>query len=147
MTLEKFERLVLRLANQMPTRYWKHFNYPEEAPWFMALQIRTTEGETPADIPITLRADLIARGGQWRDLWRVWTFDRTNDDGTPFRLSTVDSPSTAYSYEAAEAYACKVCGNRPDADGILEHGRGCYTLDPDGGGSEWVETPWSRARG
>lgn len=31
---------------------------------------------------------------------------------------------------------CKVCGNVPDRDGTLEHGRGCYRLSDDGGGSE-----------
>jgi hypothetical protein len=36
-------------------------------------------------------------------------------------------------------YACKVCGNAPDETGTLEHGRGCYTQDEDGGGSEYIE--------
>lgn len=31
---------------------------------------------------------------------------------------------------------CKVCGATADADGILAHGRGCYVLDENGGGSE-----------
>ncbi len=29
---------------------------------------------------------------------------------------------------------CKVCGNHPDDTGTIEHGRGCYTQDSDGGG-------------
>jgi hypothetical protein len=36
-------------------------------------------------------------------------------------------------------YECKVCGNTPDDSGILEHGRGCYMVDEDGGGSEYIE--------
>jgi hypothetical protein len=36
-------------------------------------------------------------------------------------------------------YACKVCGNAHDETGTLEHGRGCYTQDEDGGGSEYIE--------
>jgi len=35
--------------------------------------------------------------------------------------------------------ACKVCGNAPDDSGCLEHGRGCYVLHEDGGGSEYFE--------
>lgn len=33
---------------------------------------------------------------------------------------------------------CKVCGNTPDENGYLEHGRGCYVIDEDGGGCEMV---------
>ena len=32
-----------------------------------------------------------------------------------------------------------VCGNIPDEAGCLEHGRGCYVLDEDGGGAEFFE--------
>ena len=34
----------------------------------------------------------------------------------------------------ADRPECKVCGNRPDDDGTLRHGKGCYVIDPDGGG-------------
>jgi protein gp37 len=30
---------------------------------------------------------------------------------------------------------CEVCGNRADAQGVIDHGRGCYTQDADGGGT------------
>ena len=64
-------------------------------------------------------------------------------------MSQQDDPErnqeATYSWEAAEAYACKVCGNRPDEDGWLDHGRGCYALGPDGGGSELVDVPWCPA--
>lgn len=39
MTIDQFERLVLKLANQTPTRYWKHWNYPDESRWLMAVTI------------------------------------------------------------------------------------------------------------
>lgn len=35
--------------------------------------------------------------------------------------------------------ACKVCGAEPDADGVRDHGRGCYVVSGDGGGSDSVE--------
>ncbi len=41
-------------------------------------------------------------------------------------------------FETPEHYRCDVCGNTPDENGELEHGKGCYVLDEDGGGSEWV---------
>jgi hypothetical protein len=40
-----------------------------------------------------------------------------------------------------EDFACSVCGNIPDADGIIEHGRGCYVVSEDGGGYSYVELP------
>ncbi len=42
-------------------------------------------------------------------------------------------------YEEREKYACDVCSNVPDEEGIIEHGRGCYTQDEDGGGASFVE--------
>ena len=35
-------------------------------------------------------------------------------------------------------YSCNVCSNKPDSDGLLEHGSGCYVVSPDGGGSEYI---------
>jgi hypothetical protein len=35
-------------------------------------------------------------------------------------------------------YECDVCGNSPDEEGLLEHGRGCYVVDSDGGGLEFI---------
>ena len=43
------------------------------------------------------------------------------------------------SYDERAKYACDVCGNVPDASGALEHGRGCYTQNEDGGGTSVVE--------
>lgn len=35
-------------------------------------------------------------------------------------------------------YQCGVCGNKPDSEGVLQHGRGCFTLSEEGGGEEYV---------
>jgi len=40
-----------------------------------------------------------------------------------------------------EANACDVCGNEPDAEGWLHHGKGCYVVNEDGGGSTSVPRP------
>lgn len=37
-----------------------------------------------------------------------------------------------------EEFACEICGNIPDEDGVLEHGRGCYKVSEDGGGTEYI---------
>ena len=42
-------------------------------------------------------------------------------------------------YEERAKYACDVCGNVPDEDGMIEHGRGCYVVDSAGGGITFVE--------
>lgn len=44
-------------------------------------------------------------------------------------------------YEARKGYACDVCGNVPDEDGMIEHGRGCYTQSSEGGGFSFVDLP------
>jgi hypothetical protein len=41
--------------------------------------------------------------------------------------------------EAASKYECSVCGGRPDSEGCLTHGKGCYVLSADGGGEEYIE--------
>lgn len=38
-----------------------------------------------------------------------------------------------------DRFACKVCGNRPDADGLIQHGKGCYVVSEDGGGESYVD--------
>lgn len=43
------------------------------------------------------------------------------------------------SYEERKEYACSVCGSVPDKDGVIEHGKGCYTQDEDGGGLSVAE--------
>lgn len=40
-------------------------------------------------------------------------------------------------YEWSARFECKVCGNRPDRAGRIEHGRGCYTQSEDGGGMSY----------
>lgn len=62
--------------------------------------------------------------------------------GTPYEW---ESLSAAREFAAKHAdsqereHACKVCSNWPDENGILEHGKGCYTQSEDGGGSEYIE--------
>lgn len=41
-------------------------------------------------------------------------------------------------HEERSIYACEICGNVPDEDGTLEHGRGCFKVSEDGGGEEFI---------
>jgi hypothetical protein len=36
-------------------------------------------------------------------------------------------------------HACKVCQSQPDEHGVIEHGKGCYTQNDEGGGTSYVE--------
>jgi len=36
-------------------------------------------------------------------------------------------------------HECKVCGNTPNEEGILQHGKGCYVVSEDGGGEEYFD--------
>lgn len=38
-------------------------------------------------------------------------------------------------------FACGVCGSPPDNDGTIQHGLGCYTQNPSGGGTSFVQLP------
>src|SRR3990167_11101486 len=84
------------------------------------------------------------------NIWRggVLDFDGVNDyvnisellvdksgHGNHGTLINMDS----LTYEERAKYACDVCGNVPDEDGVIEHGRGCYTQSEDGGGISVVE--------
>ena len=39
MKLEELMRINNRISNQTFARYWKHYNYPEEEPWLMAIAV------------------------------------------------------------------------------------------------------------
>jgi hypothetical protein len=79
MTLDRLQGIVLRLANVVPVRYWMHFNYPCQEPWHMAVKIY------PAIPPSQFRHEMKSLGGRWDDNDLLWTFERTNEDGSPFR--------------------------------------------------------------
>lgn len=42
-------------------------------------------------------------------------------------------------YQQREKHACDVCGNVPDEEGFIQHGRGCYVVNEDGGGITLVD--------
>lgn len=67
--------------------------------------------------------------------------DPTPNRGKGFEGLAADVANSApeRSYEYRSQYACKVCGNVPDNDGRLEHGKGCYTQSEDGGRESYVE--------
>jgi len=54
------------------------------------------------------------------------------------RYSCPDCDGEGVPYSEREPFACKVCGNVPDGTGQIEHGRGCFVVDSDGGGFSFV---------
>ncbi len=40
--------------------------------------------------------------------------------------------------EVLQLFECEACGNTPDEDGYLKHGKGCFVVSEDGGGSTYV---------
>ena len=79
MTADELQRIVLRLANQVPVRYWLHYNYPNRAPWLMALRIYPRPWSGARRLIAELGAFGMVRDGNG-----VFTVARTNPDGTPF---------------------------------------------------------------
>jgi hypothetical protein len=57
--------------------------------------------------------------------------------GEALKAMAEEQPKLAY--EQREKHACEVCGNVPDEDGFIEHGRGCYVVNEDGGGITLVD--------
>lgn len=71
-------------------------------------------------------------------------------------LMTVDDPKRIDAirdrvYEELSQYCCDVCDNSPQIDevyldsdepyGMIQHGRGCYVVDEDGGGASSIRLP------
>lgn len=84
MTVATLQRLVLSIANCAHVRVWYHWNAPQEDPWLMAISVIWWDG-------IPLEQDYLEDEYQMiRDVcWEkngVWTVERTNVDGSPFRL-------------------------------------------------------------
>lgn len=66
-----------------------------------------------------------------RLMYADWLQERGQDDRAEFiRLQCELARTPRWAGE------CDVCGATPDDEGSLNHGRGCYVLDADGGGSE-----------
>lgn len=72
-----------------------------------------------------------------RDRWHSMVCGKCGAEG--LAGETVDEAVLMWNQmPAAARYACNVCQNVPDADGALEHGRGCYVMSSDGGGTEFI---------
>jgi hypothetical protein len=77
----------------------------------------------------------------------VWCDEMPNRAGhDPYALVVDDTRYTCHacngeriSYESRAMFACDVCGNVPNGEGVLEHGRGCFVASADGGGDSFVD--------
>lgn len=57
----------------------------------------------------------------------------------PATVARVSAEGRRAASDLRESYACEICGNVPNEYGELEHGRGCYKLNSDGVGMEYVD--------
>jgi hypothetical protein len=89
-TASVLQGIALGLGNIGWCRYWLHWNYPQQQPWLMALDVRDVGGE-PAEL---YEPDLRRRGfrgplevdfGDGAGVGRVWVVERTDESGAPFR--------------------------------------------------------------
>jgi uncharacterized protein (TIGR02996 family) len=69
-----------------------------------------------------------------------WLQEQGDDERAEFIRVQIELART----DPFDGWECIVCGNRPSLEGsfdgaMVEHGKGCYTLFGDGGGSEFVE--------
>lgn len=87
------------------------------------------------DLDAILRAVLDCPGD---DTPRLVYADEIEDRGDPARAAFIRA-SVALAGTPKYDAVCDVCGNTPDEDGVIEHGRGCHTQSADGGGIERVE--------
>lgn len=55
------------------------------------------------------------------------------------RIEAKLDPCTTCNGTGWKHYECKVCSATPDDEGEIRHGKGCYMLDEDGGGSEMAD--------
>jgi hypothetical protein len=58
------------------------------------------------------------------------------EDGDPAETTALEFYADRENYKIARS-ECEVCGNAIDAEGIIDHGKGCYTQSAQGGGSSF----------
>lgn len=81
MTESEFTRTATMLSNSCWVRHWMHWNYPQSAPWEMAISCRHSDG-SDCEAP-----ELVTRGFRAveQDGHRFYVVSRTELEGSPFR--------------------------------------------------------------
>ena len=85
MKLAELERIVLKLSNQCHVCYWKHWNYPQKAPWLMALHLMHYKEELHNE---SLKRELTKLGfaQQHTDRGIYWVIERDSEEVKDFTL-------------------------------------------------------------
>ncbi len=76
------------------------------------------------------------------DTVRLAFADHLDERGEPGDAERAEFIRVQCELDKGEQFApdgCDVCGNTPDEEGLIEHGRGCYTQDEDGGGTSYAD--------
>ena len=88
MTLERFERIVVLMANQCYVRFWRHWNYPDNTYQRMVISLRDHYGR-PIIEREYLEKEMLEYGFERlfesKKCIGFWSIVRTNDDGTEYR--------------------------------------------------------------
>jgi hypothetical protein len=85
--------------------------------------------QLPATVESWSRVVTVDTGKPYRDKARV----------AELRNGTVARPDGEPFIEYQLRNECRVCGARPDNEGERVHGKGCYAISENGGGSDWPE--------
>ena len=87
MTASRLQSIAMLLGRSGWVRHWLHWNYPQQTPWLMAIDVRDHEGK-----PVEMNGEMEKSGftrtleGQMDDSGAcvIYTIPRTNEDGTPY---------------------------------------------------------------
>jgi hypothetical protein len=87
-TADQLQSIAMQLSRSGWARHWVHFNYPQQSPWLMAIDVRDHEGK-PLELEgemeklgftRTLEGEMDATGS-----CVIYTVPRTDDAGLPYR--------------------------------------------------------------
>lgn len=108
--------------------------------------IRIYKGHTPSESIIIERSDrddlltcLMQAQDKRVDLATGEKFDGSLWKATHWQCTSCRNQHTMQTRRHAIENQCRVCGAMPDLSGERIHGRGCYAISADGGGSDWPE--------
>lgn len=73
------------------------------------------------------------------DTVRLAYADWLQEQGDELRAEFIRTQCEIDKGEQFDQSGCDVCGNTPDLEGVIEHGRGCYSQHDDGGGTSHAD--------
>jgi predicted Zn-ribbon and HTH transcriptional regulator len=118
MTADQLQSIAMLLSRSGWVRHWLHFNYPQESPWLMAIDVRDHNNR-----PLELNGEM-EKSGFTKTLEGVmdqtgecviYTIARTNSDGTPYATNRYPAPGqcpkcgSQMIHTRLKGYQCRRC--------------------------------------